>query len=204
MFVLLRIIAVLIISIFFFNKLYADDIPVIVISPGKSIQSYNTVGSSVSVIDGNTIESSQDSFLAGGRYDGLIKKMGGPDYPGCGFAAGVERIRLLGPKNVDLKSERESYFVLIAVGKKNRIKAMEKMEKFRSLTTWPIDFICRDNLSKGLRYASEKKAKYALILGDDEILNNEIAIKELKTRKQKKINISRLSDYLFDPKKIKF
>ena len=34
----------------------------------------------------------QDSFLAGGRYDGLIKKMGGPDYPGCGFAAGVERI----------------------------------------------------------------------------------------------------------------
>ena len=63
MFVLLRIIAVLIISIFFFNKLYADDIPVIVISPGKSIQSYNTVGSSVSVIDGNTIESSQDSFL---------------------------------------------------------------------------------------------------------------------------------------------
>jgi len=147
---------------------------------------------------------SQDSFLAGGRYDGLIKKMGGPDYPGCGFAAGVERIRLLGPKNVDLKSERVSYFVLIAVGKKNRIKAMEKMEKFRSLTTWPIDFICRDNLSKGLRYASEKKAKYALILGDDEILNNEIAIKELKTRKQKKINISNLSDYLFDPKKIKF
>ena len=81
---------------------------------------------------------------------------------------------------------------------------MEKMEKFRSLTTWPIDFICRDNLSKGLRYASEKKAKYALILGDDEILNNEITIKELKTRKQKKINISNLSDYLFDPKKIKF
>ena len=63
MFVLLRIITVLIISIFFFNKLYADDIPVIVISPGKSIQSYNTIGSSVSVIDGNTIESSQDSFL---------------------------------------------------------------------------------------------------------------------------------------------
>lgn len=63
MFVLLRIIVVLIISILFFNKLYADDIPIIVISPGKSIQSYNTVGSSVSVIDGNTIESLQDSFL---------------------------------------------------------------------------------------------------------------------------------------------
>ena len=147
---------------------------------------------------------SQDSFLAGGRYDGLIKKMGGPDYPGCGFAAGVERIRLLDPKNVGLTSNRQSYFVLITVGKKNMIKAMEKMNKFRSLTDWPIDFICRDNLSKGLRYASEKKAQYALILGDDEILNNEITIKELKTRKQTKINISNLSNQLFDPKKIKF
>jgi len=147
---------------------------------------------------------SQDSFLAGGRYDGLIKKMGGPDYPGCGFAAGVERIRLLDPKNVGLTSNRQSYFVLITVGNKNMIKAMEKMNKFRSLTDWPIDFICRDNLSKGLRYASEKKAQYALILGDDEILNNEITIKELKTRKQTKINISNLSNQLFDPKKIKF
>ena len=61
---MLRIITLLLISVFSFNKLFADDIPVIVIAPGKSIQSYNTVGSSVSVIDGNTIEGSQDSFLA--------------------------------------------------------------------------------------------------------------------------------------------
>ena len=64
MFIMLRIITFLLISVFLFNKLYADDIPVIVIAPGKSIQSYNTVGSSVSVIDGDTIEGSQDSFLA--------------------------------------------------------------------------------------------------------------------------------------------
>ena len=64
MFIMLRIITFLLISVFLFNKLYADDIPVIVIAPGKSIQSYNTVGSSVSVIDGDTIEGSQDYFLA--------------------------------------------------------------------------------------------------------------------------------------------
>ena len=61
---MLRIITLLLISLFLYNKLFADDIPVIVIAPGKSIQSYNTVGSSVSVIDGDTIEGSQDSFLA--------------------------------------------------------------------------------------------------------------------------------------------
>ena len=146
---------------------------------------------------------SQDSFLAGGRYDGLIKKMGGPDYPGCGFATGVERIRLLCSKNLKLPSECN--YVAVAIGKENRIKAMEIINKFRGLIyKYPIDFICRDHLSKGLRYASEKKAEYALILGDDEILNEKITIKELKTRKQTKINISKLFEFLLDPKKIKF
>ena len=149
---------------------------------------------------------SQDSFLAGGRYDGLIKKMGGPDYPGCGFAAGVERIRLLCSENLKLPSGLN--YVAIAIGKENKIKAMKIINKFRGELEFnkyfPIDFICRDNLSKGLRYASEKKADYALILGDDEILNKKITIKELKTRKQTKINISNLFNYLLDPKKIKF
>ena len=149
---------------------------------------------------------SQDSFLAGGRYDGLIKKMGGPDYPGCGFAAGVERIRLLCSENLKLPSGIN--YVAIAIGKENKIEAMKIINKFRGEFEFnkyfPIDFICRDNLSKGLKYANEKKADYALILGDDEILNKKITIKELKTRKQTKINISNLFDYLLDPKKIKF
>ena len=67
-----------------------------------------------------------------------------------------------------------------------------------------IDFICRDNLSKGLKYASENKADYALILGVDEILNKKITIKELATRKQKKVNIEDLFDYLCAPTRIKF
>ena len=59
-----RAVVILLVFILSSSKLLADNIPVIVISPGKSIQSYNTVDSSVSVIDGNTIEGSQDSFLA--------------------------------------------------------------------------------------------------------------------------------------------
>ena len=149
---------------------------------------------------------SQDSFLAGGRYDGLIKKMGGPDYPGCGFAAGVERIRLLCSKNFKLPVDIN--YVAIAIGNKNKIRAMKIINKFRDEFEFnkyfSIDFICRDDLSKGLRYASEKKADFALILGDDEILKKEITIKELKSRKQIKINISNLFNYLLEPKKIKF
>ena len=146
----------------------------------------------------------QDSFLAGGRYDGLIKKMGGPNYPGCGFAVGVERLLLLKPSSIkDTKRFlTPNSYVLIAVGKENKIKAMEIKNKIieivdkepssNLLYRYLIDFICRDNLSKGLKYANEKEADFAIIIGQDEIKNKEIIIKDLKKRNQKKIEIKNL------------
>ena len=54
----------IIINVIFLNSSHSQDIPIIVISPGKTIQSYNTTGSAVSVIDSDNIEQSQDYFLA--------------------------------------------------------------------------------------------------------------------------------------------
>ena len=145
----------------------------------------------------------QDSFLAGGRYDGLIKKMGGPDYPGCGFALGVERLRILRPNIFkSLGPSEQDYYVVIAVGKENRIEALKIINKIRKIThsnelTKVIDFISRDNLSKGLRYASEKNANFAVIIGQEEMLNKEVTIKDLKKRTQKKVKIEDLG-IIFD------
>ena len=54
----------IIINVIFLNSSHSQDIPIIVISPGKTIQSYSTTGSAVSVIDSDNIEQSQDYFLA--------------------------------------------------------------------------------------------------------------------------------------------
>ena len=59
----IKILTILITILLFFNKTFADEIPVIVISPGKSPQSLSTVGSTVTVIDGETIRNSNESFL---------------------------------------------------------------------------------------------------------------------------------------------
>ena len=59
----LRIKVSILILVFSFNKLIAADIPIIVIAPGKSIQSYSSVGSSVSVIDSEDIKNSNEFFL---------------------------------------------------------------------------------------------------------------------------------------------
>ena len=134
---------------------------------------------------------SQDSFLAGGRYDGLIKSMNGPDYPGCGFAAGLERILLM-YKDVSVIVPG-LHLIVIAVGKENKIKAMRIINKIRSQVANRVtimELICKDNLSKGLKYASEKNASHAIILGEEEISNHKIIIRDLKKKKQKTIQMS--------------
>ena len=137
----------------------------------------------------------QNSFLAGGRYDGLIGNLGGPDYPGCGFAAGIERILLLKNKSSEKLTKR--IFTIISLGKNNNIEAMKIANKIRrELKETVIDIICKDNLSKGLKYANEKKSTHAIIIGDDEISKKIVNFKDLKKKVQKKILISRLSKEL--------
>ena len=62
MLIMLRIIISILILVLSLNKLFAADIPVIVISPGKSAQSYGSVGSTVTVIDSETIQNSPNTF----------------------------------------------------------------------------------------------------------------------------------------------
>ena len=68
---MLRIKVLILILVFSFNKLFAADIPIIVIAPGKTIQSYSTVGSSVSVIDNKALDNSDEFFLGEILYNDL-------------------------------------------------------------------------------------------------------------------------------------
>ena len=140
---------------------------------------------------------SQDTFLAGGRYDGLIKKMGGPDYSGCGFAAGLERILLM-YKEVKIIVPG-LHIIVIATKKENKIKIMKITNEIRSKIismTNLMELIFKDNLSKGLKYASEKNASHAIILGEEEISKKLITLRDLKSKKQIKIPISKLIEEL--------
>ena len=80
------------IIIFSFNKVFAEDIPVIVISPGKSVQSYSTVGSSVSVISGEDLEESDTPFLGEVLSDNLV----GMNFSRSGGYGTVSMIQLRG------------------------------------------------------------------------------------------------------------
>ena len=162
----------------------------------------------------------QNTFLAGGRYDGLIKKMGGPDYPGCGFATGMERIALMDKKFRDkdimiqgippstLLQSQEDHYAVIVIGKENKIKALKIInilledqtsnpDKYNEKRFGPLKFnlICKDNLSKGLKYANGISAGYAIIIGENEISKQQLTIKDLNKQSQKIIKIKDFTKY---------
>ena len=125
---------------------------------------------------------SQGTICGGGRYDGLVEKMGGSPTPAIGFAMGLERIALLiQDKNSQLINNRcQLYFV--ALGDKAQIESMKLSKKI--LQALPNITLSNDismgSLKSQMKKADKSNADFALILGEEELSNNQLSIKPLK------------------------
>lgn len=119
---------------------------------------------------------SQNAVCGGGRYDSLVKNLGGEDTPAVGFAMGMERLAsLIGEK----QDEKTTTFVV----SNNTLEAIKLSEEIRAKgITCEFD-LTNKKFTKQLEKAS-KVAKYALILGEDEIAKGEVTIKNLETSEQ--------------------
>ena len=140
---------------------------------------------------------SQGAICAGGRYDGLVELMGGKPTPGVGFAIGIERIvLLLEQKGVALPKPTSIY--IISLGNEAQLKSMRVAEDLHK--TLPDAILYNDialgNSKNQFKKANKANADYALILGDDEISNNQISIKPLKGQgEQTTIALDKLIQY---------
>lgn len=143
---------------------------------------------------------------AGGHYDKLVKELGGPDVPGIGFSFGVERIvSVLSDDGLlpDASSMNLDAYVM-PIGEESRRYALNIADDLR-LLGYRVD-ICYDNVKLGnmFKRAEKKGAKLAIIIGENEIKNNEVIIKNMQTQEQ--ITVSELKlgeevDAIFEPKK---
>ncbi len=123
---------------------------------------------------------SQNAVCGGGRYDSLVRNLGGEDTPAVGFAMGMERLAsLIGNKEV----EKTKAFVV----SNNILEAVKLTEELRSSgITCEFD-LTNKKFVKQLEKAS-KVAKFALILGEDEIKANQVTVKNLDTSEQKTVS----------------
>jgi histidyl-tRNA synthetase len=134
----------------------------------------------------------QGTLLAGGRYDGLIETMGGPKTPGVGWAAGIDRLMELVPK--EKLSSTAIRIALVAADEAGEKELLKIAQSLRS-----PNIICEipwtGNMGKKMKKAAGLGAKYALILGEAEVKNKTIALKNLETGEQKNISVRDLSTF---------
>ena len=129
----------------------------------------------------------QGTVLAGGRYNGLVEQMGGDNIAGIGWACGVERLSMLLDKEPDVKRP----IAIIPIGEKAEKKSLEIAYQLRCAGL-KIDQSYTGNLKKRMIKANKINAQSAIILGDDELAQGEIVVKNLDSGEQKKIALERL------------
>ena len=129
----------------------------------------------------------QGTVLAGGRYDGLSKTLGGSDIPGVGWAAGIERLALMvqsefvNKTDVVLIGQTENFNYLLLPIMKKLIQQGIKTE-----------IIYTGNLSKKFKRANKINASYAIILGEEEIYKKTLKIKDLTSGSEELLNLKQV------------
>ena len=122
---------------------------------------------------------SQNAVCGGGRYDSLVKNLGGEDTPAIGFAMGMERLYSLIEK---IKQEKLAGYIVST----NKAEAL-KLAKYLRDNNKSVDFdFAGKKFTKQMEKAS-KVAKFAIILGEDEISQGYVSIKNLENSEQNKV-----------------
>lgn len=128
----------------------------------------------------------QSALCGGGRYDYLIEQCGGPTTPAVGFSAGVERIvRHLYDQEYDHQRSRQSIVdvYVVCMNRQAQQFALQHADKLRSICRVEIDTTDR-GVKAQMKAAVSRESSAVLIVGDDEINNNQFQMKNMETGQQ--------------------
>ena len=133
----------------------------------------------------------------GGHYANLIKEIGGPDLEGVGLALGIERlVNVMNDDNLFDSLEEGLDIYIMPLGEK-AINESNKIANFLRLNGYSCD-ICLEskNFGQMFKKAQRRNAKYALIIGDNELESKNVVIKDLALEKQETVANDDLLEYL--------
>lgn len=137
----------------------------------------------------------QNTIGAGGRYDGLLPSVGGPDLPCIGFSTGLERIlQTMNGQGIQFPEKVGPTVVLIPLGDQAKEKTFDLLYELRHLGI-SSEMITAKKIQKGLQHADHLKAKHVVIIGEQELKTNQVQVKTMESRETKEISLSGLIDY---------
>ncbi len=142
------------------------------------------------------------ALAGGGRYDDLVKLLGGKPTPAVGIAGGIDRIILLMKERALKPAQKPKPKVFLAqLGNLAKRKTLKLAEEFRKAKIPFYSSLGRDSLSVQLNIANKIGVQYSLIFGQKEALANSIIIREMKTGKQQEVDLVKVVNEI--KKKIK-
>ena len=124
----------------------------------------------------------QNAIGAGGRYDGLFETLGGVPTPAVGFAIGLERVILVLPDST--LPTPEPWVFVAAFGEKGRQAGFALLDSLRSNHVKADTDYTASTLKNLLRSADRLNAPYVAIIGDDEVANNQVILRNMTTKEQ--------------------
>lgn len=137
------------------------------------------------------------TLSGGGRYNGLVEDIGGPDTPGIGFALSIERLLLaLEAEKIELPLEHGLDCYIVALGDKAKDKVTTLLHSLRKTGVRADKDYLDKKIKAQFKAADRLKAKYVAILGEDELENNIINVKEMETGNQEEIQLDKFVEYI--------
>jgi histidyl-tRNA synthetase len=139
----------------------------------------------------------QSAVLAGGRYNGLVSMIGGKSTPGIGFAGGFERIILsMEQENLPFGEDIRPDAYFVTLGEKAELASFKIVSDLRK-AGFSIKFdVDKSSMKAQMKAADKSKAFFCLILGEDELENNKIVIKNMEAGTQEQYSISEISEII--------
>ena len=127
----------------------------------------------------------QDSLAGGGRYNGLIEQVGGKSIPAIGFAGGFERLLLaLEEEKIPLGAVPTPAVYFVLMGAQARTAALPLINFLRSKGIYADFDPDKNSLKAQFKAADASAARFAIIIGEDEVANNKLNLKNLGTGEQ--------------------
>ena len=137
----------------------------------------------------------QNTIGAGGRYDGLLPAIGGPNLPCIGFSTGIERIlQTMEGQKISFPPKTGPFVTMIPLGETAKKVAFKLLYELRHKNI-PSDMIVTKKIQKALQSAEKNHSSFAVIIGEEELLKNCAQVKAMKLRETKEIALDTLVEH---------
>ncbi|MBO4400361.1 MAG: histidine--tRNA ligase [Selenomonadaceae bacterium] len=136
----------------------------------------------------------QSALAGGGRYDGLVEEIGGAPTPGIGFAVGIERILIaLEKQNLLPAAENKFDAFIVTAGSDAEITGFDLLTKLRRENISATMDFAKRSVKAQMKQAAKSGARFALILGEEELASASVTVKNLETSAQEKIPLEKVA-----------